>query len=68
MPSDPGNLSRDLSRMSEAGSMLVGPPLLGAFLDWQIWGFPWASVVGLVLGVIFSGRVVYRYYGRGNQS
>ncbi len=45
-------LAREWVKMSQAGSLLIGPSVLGVLLDWQLATLPWLTVIGVIVGLV----------------
>jgi F0F1-type ATP synthase assembly protein I len=43
---------------AQAGSALVAPVLLGVILDWQFDWKPWATLIGIAVGLIGSVSIL----------
>ena len=54
MSNPPPKLAGNWAAMSQAGSALTGPVIVGLFLDWQCGTLPWITLAGVVLGLVGS--------------
>ena len=54
MSDSPPKMAGNWAAMSQAGSALTGPVLVGLLLDWQFGTLPWITLAGVVLGLVGS--------------
>ena len=54
MTDPPPKMAGNWAAMTQAGSALTGPVLLGLLLDWQFATLPWITLAGVLLGLFGS--------------
>ena len=63
-PPPPAEQFRSLGLIYQLVSEFLAPIVLGLLVDWLAETAPWATIIGVLIGVLIGGTRIYRIAGR----